>query len=812
MSAALINLTAEKESASVILDTRRTRPRFFDGKFLTAADLTQEQSYLLTRQADLGRTLGFGVVAGLRVTRASRSASGLPNPAASVTVGRGHGLTPAGDLVFLPHEVTIDLGNVAQMQRLSAAFGLTREPQPPFQNLRGLYVLGLRAVEFTANPTPAYPPSVDGNSALRDGEVIEATALTLVPYDSDASRQDAEAARSRAAREIFLEQKIAPLPAGVLPLALLYVRHGALEWIDEWLVRREAGDDDRFGFGFAPRALSEAHFFHYRERVAGAPMAAAGQLAARSFLEIIPPAGPLPAGVLNPADFTQAYFPAEARVELALVPEDELAALMEDSIDLPPIDLNLRPEDQDALAILVLAPVPRADFGNILQTLARTPQPALRNPLPPLLSQQKPIQALLKLNESFLLRRGDVVAPADTTPADFIDPAWREALRRVGQLWYLRRRNFPDGRDLAGTPLRVSPEVVRPSLPIRPDLPVLTPSLPSISTVPATPAAPAAPSAPATPTSTDTPPAPTTTTTPVPTPTPAAPTTPTTPATPAVTTTPTPTTPVTPAVPTTPTTTLPTRPVVTNPVVDPVPTRPVVTPVVTSPVVTNPVVTNPVVTSPVATNPVVTSPVVVRPTSPTLVTPIRRPAAETAALGAAEQTLAEQLNAEGLWGRFAFLRAISDAPTHAVLVELLQSPLVAKLPLLLHAIIAALEQAIPGVSDQPEENFAQIQKGANLKVLTAAIVADVERELVNEDVGRGLRAAAKGHPKLLSDLRHRRTLGRTHRVGALAQIGLKHTAHEEFAKLMTAVEKNAATGRTQAVTDALDRFLKKVNA
>lgn len=760
MSAALINLTAEKESASVILDTRRTRPRFFDGKFLTAADLTQEQSYLLTRQADLGRTLGFGVVAGLRVTRASRSASGLPNPAASVTVGRGHGLTPAGDLVFLPHEVTIDLGNVAQMQRLSAAFGLTREPQPPFQNLRGLYVLGLRAVEFTANPTPAYPPSVDGNSALRDGEVIEATALTLVPYDSDTSRQDADTARSRAAREIFLEQKIAQLPAGVLPLALLYVRHGALEWIDEWLVRREAGDDDRFGFGFAPRALSEAHFFHYRERLAEAPTAAAGQLAARSFLEIIPPAGPLPTSVLNLADFTQAYFPAEARVELALVPEDELAALMEDSIDLPPIDLNLKPEDQDALAILVLAPVPRATYGNVLQTLARTPQPALRNPLAPLLSQQKPIQALLKLNETFLLRRGDAGAPAETAPANFVDPAWREALRSVGQLWYLRRRNFPDGRDLAGTPLRILPEIVRPSVPTRPELPV-TPGVPPIPALPATPVTPT----PASPSSPATPPAP---------PTPGTPGTPTVPP-----------VPVTPTVPV-----LPVSPGVLQP-----------TPVPPRPVVINPAVTNPVV-----------SPVIVRPVTPIAVTPIRRPDADTSALAAAERKLAEQLDAEGMWGRFAFLRAISDAPTHAALVDLLQDPLIGKLPLLLQAVIDALEQAIPGISDQPEENFALIQKDANLKMLTPLIVADVGRELVNEDVVRGLRAAAKGHPKLLSDPRHRRTLGRTHRIGTLAQIGLKHATHEEFPKLMTTVEKNAATGRAQAISDAIDRFLKKVNA
>lgn len=665
MPAAPINLTAEKESSAVILDTRRTRPRFFDGKFLTAADLTQEQSYLLTRQADLGRTLGFGVVDGLRVSRAVRSASDLPNPAASVTVTRGHGLTPAGDLVFLPKPVTVDLGRVAAMHRLNATFGLSRSPQAPFQNLRGLFVLGLRAVEFTANPTPAYPPSVDGNSALRDGEVIEATALTLVPYESDASRKDTRDARSRAAREIFHEQKIVPLPAGVLPLAMLYLRNGTLEWVDEWLVRREAGDDDRFGFGFAPRALAEAHFFHYQEMIREAPNATGGQLAARSFLEIIPPAGPLPAAVLNPDDFTQAYFPPEARVELALVPEDELAALMEDSIDLPPIDLNLKPEDQDALAILVLAPVSRADYGNVLQTLARVPRPVLRPATSPLLSQQKPLQALLKLNTTFQLRRGTVLTATEPDPATFVDPAWREALKKVSQLWYLRRRNLPDGQGLAGTPLPAATEEIRPDG----DL-----------------------------------------------------------------------------------------------------------------------------------------------TSPRgVVLPIReRPVA--AARPDSESKLSAALAEEGLWGRFAFLRAISDAPTHAALAALLSQPVVLENPIVQQAVFTALEKSLPAVSESPEENFEQIQKDANLKVLTSEIVATVEKQLANEEIVRGLAAATKGHAKLLSTVRLRHVLGRTNRLGALARIGLRHAGDPEFAKLMVAVEKHASTGRAQSVSDAIDRFLKKVNA
>ena len=51
----------------LIVDGRRIRPLYFDGRFLTARDLTREQSYFLTRLSDLGRSRGFGVVNGLQV-------------------------------------------------------------------------------------------------------------------------------------------------------------------------------------------------------------------------------------------------------------------------------------------------------------------------------------------------------------------------------------------------------------------------------------------------------------------------------------------------------------------------------------------------------------------------------------------------------------------------------------------------------------------------------------------------------------------------------------------------------------------------
>ena len=51
----------------LVIDDSRRRPRYFDGRFLTARDLTREQNYFLARQSDIGRAGGSGVVTGLGV-------------------------------------------------------------------------------------------------------------------------------------------------------------------------------------------------------------------------------------------------------------------------------------------------------------------------------------------------------------------------------------------------------------------------------------------------------------------------------------------------------------------------------------------------------------------------------------------------------------------------------------------------------------------------------------------------------------------------------------------------------------------------
>ena len=105
--------------------------------------------------------------------------------------------------MLLPREATLSLANVPAAEQLSARFGLSRLPQPAMRSRTGLFVLALRPVEFTANPIGAYPTSITGQRTVEDGDVIEATAIVLVPWQDDGASDALEARRSRAAHAIF---------------------------------------------------------------------------------------------------------------------------------------------------------------------------------------------------------------------------------------------------------------------------------------------------------------------------------------------------------------------------------------------------------------------------------------------------------------------------------------------------------------------------------------------------------------------------------------------------------------------------------
>nr|WP_253894534.1 hypothetical protein [Myxococcus xanthus] len=435
----------------MVHDDRRVRSFFFDGRFLTAKDLTREQTYFLTRQADLSRANGTGVMHGLTVTPSQDRTT--------LTVRLGHGLTPGGELVVVPRDLTgIRLDDIPEIQRLDAAFGLAPVPRELARSRSGLYVLVLRPVEYTANPVASYPTSLGAARTTQDGDIIEAVALTLIPYPDPVSGGTFETRRSRAAHEVFAGAGMRNLPVDALPLAMLALDRGTLRWLDTFLVRREVGAEQRsvVGFGVAPRELREAHALQYQQHLKEVLQArrAAGQserfLASEHFFTL-PAAGTLPAAAIEAGSLTEFYFPPEVDVELTVVAEDELGAILDESLQLPPIDLTQTGEALESVSVLVMVPVARHGMAQRLEGLREVLRAAplkLRAAAVGQVARRLPAHALLDLT-----RRWQVQPVPEAPVTDLVDAAWSELLSGSRTLWYACRRSLPLHHSAAGQPL-----------------------------------------------------------------------------------------------------------------------------------------------------------------------------------------------------------------------------------------------------------------------------------------------------------------------------------------------------------------------
>lgn len=472
--AALAQQLAEGE---IVITPGRTRPLYFDGRFLTAADLTADQEYVRNRLADLGRALGFGVVSGLRVSPA------VMNAQPGVNITPGHGITPSGELVALappgPHFVAFN--DLDVQQRVELQLGLRSAPRvtTTTQRLRtGLFVLALRPVEYSANPVASYPTTLDGVRSVRDGDTIEAVAITLVPY-TDRSPASATPAQRRAqvAREVFFERSRDTTLQDALPLAVLQFEAGRLVWLDEQLARREVGTESGLAVTLnpRPRAVLEAWFAQYRDQLAD--VAASGPFLASQVFSALPPVGPVPAASIDweqgfEAGLRQSFFPPAADVEFSFVAEDELPVLVSEGLGLPPIDLRASEDALDHLALVVLAPVPRAQLEDIRRNLDSARRP-IRLATPTRTALRSPLASLVQLGglrAPLLVRPAGpiglpVALPPLTPPAQTLDAAWKRAFEAAlavaqqnhgGMFFYMRRRQLPYSSEVSGYTLRLS--------------------------------------------------------------------------------------------------------------------------------------------------------------------------------------------------------------------------------------------------------------------------------------------------------------------------------------------------------------------
>jgi hypothetical protein len=262
------------------------------------------------------------------------------------------------------------------------------------------------------------------------------------------------------ARDIFLGDTQG-LPQDALPLAMLALERGAIRWIDASLVRRETGADSplEVTLGARPRALAEAfvlqHMNHLNDVLKD--RAASGlppSFAAAQYFAALPPAGQLPAAaVLTDAlGFRQLWFPPQIDVDISFCPADEIAAVVDESLSLPAIDLTPN-ANLGAAGVVVLAPISRPTLQRFEQALAQ-----LSTHVSTDLAQgyTRPTADVLAgmLGRRTALATTPISDPAATAQAAASDAqtkawqaAWAEAVAALPvndglppRLWYVRRR------------------------------------------------------------------------------------------------------------------------------------------------------------------------------------------------------------------------------------------------------------------------------------------------------------------------------------------------------------------------------------
>ena len=439
---------------SILIDYRRTRPRWFDGRFLKADDLNRESEYFLTRQADLAVSSGTGVVEGLNVSDCG---------ATRIRISKGYGMTFDGERVFLPNDVDIDIRNIPLAEQLNAELGLSRKPAPSTRSLSGIYIVALRSLSFTANPTASYPVDIEGKRSLKDGDIIEATAITLVPYDypmgvslfAKGTNQSILSYQRRAqiAHSIFTELSENTLPSSTLPLAMLDLRRGSVHWVDNNMVRRDMGSvySDVLGFSFVPRHLRRAHFNQYDEMIGEILNERPGvRFAASEYFISLPSAGRMPSASVDISTLTQYYFPESMDVEISVIPEDELATLVEESLLLPPIPIIGSEDELAAHSVMIFLPVPRQIFYGMTKTLKKVPESVgLRI---------KPIRSMFKPRDYIEMYRSklpDFSIPDRSNEKALSEVSWNSLISAQTQLWFVRRRNLNYKDEVTGTAVNV---------------------------------------------------------------------------------------------------------------------------------------------------------------------------------------------------------------------------------------------------------------------------------------------------------------------------------------------------------------------
>ncbi len=385
------------------IDARLTRTHYFDGRLLTAEDLTRDQLYLDQRLREVGRVLGSGVMAGLELSYDRYS--GL------LTLQPGQALTPAGRVLELGSRLSINLGDRALIARLND--GAHRRFN------RGLYAVVLRYAEVGTDIAEVFPRDLGARRGFQYALVTESVQMGLVPLPLPLPQQSPLQIRCRLLREFFGGEQFAGIiPEDAVPLGVLAVQNDSPQWLDAELLRRPLRGEPRAGD-------LQADLCRQYENILADILTArrsgglSGDFQATDYFSLLPPAGLLPKDAVDPVNGRQGYFPENYQVAIAPIRQSDVALIRAESLGLPAIDLVAG----EPVDVVVLVPLNNLDYGHYAARLERRLDPA---------SRRLPQLDLLKLR----LHPVRPVHDLDTDRA-----AWTDIWARLGdnQPFYVRR-------------------------------------------------------------------------------------------------------------------------------------------------------------------------------------------------------------------------------------------------------------------------------------------------------------------------------------------------------------------------------------
>jgi hypothetical protein len=346
---------------------------YFNGRLLSAEDLTREQAALYEQRRRIGLALGEGIVGGLEVAETH----GVSTPAQPVvTVRPGLAVNRNGHVVTLPNRVDVALAVPPTEGTAPARTAFA--PCEPLET--GVYVAGTGVFLLVVRPAEGAegraPVSGLGNenAVCNVRYTVEGAQFRLLRLPMDpAELRDAPRLRSRVAyrcfglddphRRAFSRNPFGP-PAtryGLLdelrpgrltdcdvPLAAIHWIDGqGIRFVDLWSVRRRltlAGLDGRWDVALSDRRRSEAEAMHFQfqEHVEAlsASLVTGREVVASEHFHYLPPVGVLPQAELDaPRGFAHAtFFRGRRYREPVFVEGARLEALLRAGLDFPPIE------------------------------------------------------------------------------------------------------------------------------------------------------------------------------------------------------------------------------------------------------------------------------------------------------------------------------------------------------------------------------------------------------------------------------------------------------------------------------------------